>query len=60
MKSNTTFWLALFAAALAGIAIVLRLMQHGSGDLFGLIGPAGIILLMLMIMSNHRPGRPNG
>lgn len=56
MKRNATFWLALFAALLAAVAIVLRLMRHGTGDLFGIVGPAAIILLMVVIMSHNRPG----
>ncbi|WP_375399106.1 hypothetical protein [uncultured Sphingomonas sp.] len=59
MKPQTTFWLALFAALLAAVAIVLRL-SRGSGDLFEIVGPAGIILLMLVIMSNNRRGGSHG
>lgn len=58
MKQGTTFWLALIAAALAAVAIVLRLLRHGTGDLFEIIGPAAIILLMVVIMSRHKPGTP--
>jgi hypothetical protein len=56
VKRNATFWIALFAALLAAVAIVLRLMRHGAGDTFEIIGPAAIILLMVVIMSRNKPG----
>lgn len=58
MKRNTTFWLALFAATLATAAIVMRLIRHGADDPFEIVGPAGSILLMIVILMRHRPGAP--
>lgn len=57
MKRKATLWFALFAALLAALAIVLRLMRHGSDDLFEIIGPAAIVLVMIVIMSRDRPVR---
>ena len=59
MTRNVPFWLALLAAILAGSALVLRLIR-GAGDWFELIGPAGIILLMISIMARNRPGGSEG